>query len=87
MKLLSRGLVVSSALVLAGCNVFSDGQEYKSAQRTRPLEVPPTWLAQERTIVSRCHPLVSLAALNSSAAELSRKLPHLHRTCCPRSRA
>ncbi len=41
MKLLSRGLVLSSAVLLAGCNVLSDGQEYKSAQRTRSLEVPP----------------------------------------------
>ncbi len=41
MKLLSRSLVLSSAVVLAGCSVFSDGQEYKSAQKTRPLEVPP----------------------------------------------
>jgi outer membrane protein assembly factor BamC len=41
MKLLSRGLVICSAVLLAGCNVFSDGQEYKSVQKTRALEVPP----------------------------------------------
>jgi outer membrane protein assembly factor BamC len=45
MKLLSRGLVVGSIVILSGCSIFSDGQEYKSAQKTRPLEVPPDLIA------------------------------------------